>query len=303
MIKNQNKQTYNMVSLDDNEFQKLIYTIRGEQVMLDRDLAILYGVQTGRLNEQVKRNIKRFPERLMFQLTKEELNDWMSQIAISNKEKMGIRKMPFAFNEQGVAMLSAVLRSDIAINISLKIMDAFVEMRKFIGSNAQLFQRIDKIELKQLTDKTEIDTKFNQVFDAIEAKDITPKQGIIYNGQIFDAHVFVSKIIRSAKKSIVLIDNYIDESVLTLLTKRKKGVSAKIITKSISKRLELDVQKFNEQYEPIQINVLKTIHDRFIIIDEKDLYNSGASLKDLGKKISTFTKMEKSTLEMLGKLK
>jgi len=218
MIKNQNKQTYNMVSLDDNEFQKLIYTIRGEQVMLDRDLAILYGVQTGRLNEQVKRNIKRFPERLMFQLTKEELNDWMSQIAISNKEKMGIRKMPFAFNEQGVAMLSAVLRSDIAINISLKIMDAFVEMRKFIGSNAQLFQRIDKIELKQLTDKTEIDTKFNQVFDAIEAKDITPKQGIIYNGQIFDAHVFVSKIIRSAKKSIVLIDNYIDESILTLFT-------------------------------------------------------------------------------------
>jgi hypothetical protein len=303
MIKNQNKQTYNMVSLDDNEFQKLIYTIRGEQVMLDRDLAILYGVQTGRLNEQVKRNIKRFPERLMFQLTKEELNDWMSQIAISNKEKMGIRKMPFAFNEQGVAMLSAVLRSDIAINISLKIMDAFVEMRKFIGSNAQLFQRIDKIELKQLTDKTEIDTKFNQVFDAIEAKDITPKQGIIFNGQIFDAHVFVSKIIRSAKKSIVLIDNYIDESVLTLLTKRKKGVSAKIITKSISKRLELDVQKFNEQYEPIQINVMKTIHDIFIIIDETDHYNSGASLKDLGKKISTFTKMEKSTLEMLGKLK
>jgi len=303
MIKNQNKQTYNMVSLDDNEFQKLIYTIRGEQVMLDRDLAILYGVQTGRLNEQVKRNIKRFPERLMFQLTKEELNDWMSQIAISNKEKMGIRKMPFAFNEQGVAMLSAVLRSDIAINISLKIMDAFVEMRKFIGSNAQLFQRIDKIELKQLTDKTEIDTKFNQVFDAIEAKDITPKQGIIFNGQIFDAHVFVSKIIRSAKKSIVLIDNYIDESVLTLLTKRKKGVSAKIITKSISKRLELDVQKFNEQYEPITVEVLKNIHDRFIIIDEKDLYNSGASFKDLGKKISTFTKMEKSTLEMLGKLK
>ena len=303
MIKNQNKQTYNMVSLDDNEFQKLIYTIRGEQVMLDRDLAILYGVQTGRLNEQVKRNIKRFPERLMFQLTKEELNDWMSQIAISNKEKMGIRKMPFAFNEQGVAMLSAVLRSDIAINISLKIMDAFVEMRKFIGSNAQLFQRIDKIELKQLTDKTEIDTKFNQVFDAIEAKDITPKQGIIFNGQIFDAHVFVSKIIRSAKKSIVLIDNYIDESVLTLLTKRKKGVSAKIITKSISKRLELDVQKFNEQYEPITVEVLKNIHDRFIIIDEKDLYNSGASFKDLGKKISTFTKMEKSTLEILGKLK
>lgn len=214
MIKNQNKQTYNMVSLDDNEFQKLIYTIRGEQVMLDRDLAILYGVQTGRLNEQVKRNIKRFPERLMFQLTKEELNDWMSQIAISNKEKMGIRKMPFAFNEQGVAMLSAVLRSDIAINISLKIMDAFVEMRKFIGSNAQLFQRLDRVELKHL----EHDTKFNQVFDAIEAKDITPKQGIIYNGQIFDAHVFVSKIIRSAKKSIVLIDNYIDESILTLFT-------------------------------------------------------------------------------------
>ena len=133
---------------DPVKIQNLIYTIRGEQVMLDRDLAILYGVQTGRLNEQVKRNIKRFPERIMFQLTKEELNDWMSQIAISNKEKMGIRKMPYAFNEQGVAMLSAVLRSDIAVKISVQIMDAFVEMRKFIGSNIRLFQRIDQMEFK-----------------------------------------------------------------------------------------------------------------------------------------------------------
>ena len=196
-------------------------------------------------------------------------------------------------------MLSAVLRSGTAIRVSVQIINAFVAMRKFIRSNAQLFHRVDRLELKQL----EHDQKFDKVFDAIEQKEITPKQGIIYNGQIFDAHLFVSKIIRSAKKSIIILDNYVDENVLTLLTKRKKGVMVKIYTKSISKQSALDVQKFNDQYEPITVEELKISHDRFIIIDEKEIYHSGASLKDLGKKISAFSKFDKDGLQLLGKLK
>ncbi|MBC8213054.1 MAG: ORF6N domain-containing protein [Candidatus Marinimicrobia bacterium] len=289
--------------IDSGQIKKLIYTIRGEQVMLDRDLAKIYGVEAKRLNEAVKRNIDRFPEKFRLHLTKEEEQNLRSQFATSRSKHGGRRYLPYAFTEQGVAMLSSVLKSETAVKVSIQIMDAFVAMRKFIGTHAQLFQRIDKIELKQLKDKSEIDEKFNQVFDAIEAKEITPRQGIIYNGQIFDAHVFVSKIIKSAKKSIVIIDNYFDESVLILLSKRKKSVHAKLITKSISKRLELDIKKFNEQYEPVTVEELKIIHDRFIIIDEKEIYHSGASLKDLGKKISAFTKFDKEGLALLGQMK
>jgi len=172
-------------------------------------------------------------------------------------------------------------------------------MRKFIGTNAQLFQRLDRVELKQL----EHDQNFNIVFDAIEQKDILPKQGIIFEGQIFDAHAFVTKIIKSAKKSIIIIDNYIDESVLTLLSKRRKNVDGKIYTKTISKRLALDIKKFNVQYEPITVDTLENTHDRFIIIDQKTMYHSGASFKDLGKKISAFSKFDKNGLKLLEKLK
>jgi len=279
-----------------------IYFIRDEQVMLDSDLAIIYGVETKQVNRAVKRNEDRFPEEFIFQLTKKEWQNLKFQTGTSS-EHGGRRKLPYVFTEQGVAMLSAVLNSDRAIKVSVQIISAFVAMRKFIGSNAKLFQRINQIELKQLTDKSEIDTKFERVFDAIEQKEISPKQGIIYDGQIFDAHALVSKIIRSAKKSIVIIDNYIDDSVLTLLTNRKKGVRAKIYTRSISKRLALDVKKFNEQYGQLDCEELKNIHDRFIIIDEKEMYHSGASLKDLGKKISALSKFEKESLKMLGKLK
>ena len=278
------------------KIQNLIYTIQGEQVMLDRDLADLYDVTTGNLNKAVKRNIDRFPDDFMFQLTKEELQNLIFQNGTSSWG--GTRKLPFVFTEQGVASLSGVLKSKRAIEINIQIMRAFVTMRKFIGTNAKLFQRIDRVELKQL----EHDHKFDKVFDAIEQKGITPKQGIIYEGQIYDAHAFVSKIIRSAKRSITIIDNYIDDSVLTLLTNRKKGVQIKIYTKSISKRLALDIEKFNEQYGKLVGEEQKNIHDRFIIIDGKEIYHSGASLKDLGKKISAFSRFEKDGLKLLGKL-
>ncbi|MBC8174035.1 MAG: ORF6N domain-containing protein, partial [Candidatus Marinimicrobia bacterium] len=268
-------------------------------VMLDKDLAYLYGVETRILNQAVKRNIDRFPEEFRFQLSNDEVENLKSQIVISSSTHGGRRKLPYAFNEQGVAMLSAVLRSETAARVSVRIMNAFVAMRKFIGTNAQLFQRVDRLEIKQL----EHDEKFDRVFDAIEQKEITPRQGILYNGQIFDAHVFVSKIIRSAKKSIIIIDNYINDSVLTLLTKRRKGVTTKIYTKSISKRLALDVKKFNEQYGQLVVEELKDSHDRFIIIDEKEIYHSGASLKDLGKKISAFSRFDKDSLTLLEKLK
>lgn len=290
-----------IIVFEQNKIQNLIYLIRGEQVMLDSDLANLYGILTGNLNKAVKRNIDRFPQDFMFQLTKDELKNLKFQNGTSSWG--GTRKLPYVFTEQGVAALSGVLKSKQAIEINIRIMRAFVAMRRFIGANAQLFQRIDKIEIKQLHDKSEIDEKFNQVFNAIEEKGITPKQGIIYDGQIFDAHLFVSKIIKSAKKSIIILDNYIDESVLTLLSKRKKGVKVKFYTKTISKQLALDLEKFNKQYEPVTVEKIKSIHDRFIIIDEQKIYHSGASLKDLGKKISAFSKFDKDALELLGKLK
>lgn len=201
-----------------------IYMIRGMQVMLDRDLAELYQVNTRILNQAVKRNIERFPAGFMFQLTQLELKDWMSQIVISNKEKMGIRKKPYAFTEQGVAMLSGVLKSKIAVTISIQIIQAFVQMRKFIVDNALIFQRLDFLEKQHIITTT----KLEQIFKAIEDKNIKPQTGIFFDGQVFDAYRFVCTLIRDAKKSLIVIDNYIDESVLTLLSKRSNGVSATI---------------------------------------------------------------------------
>ena len=274
----------NLALIDNQSIQNKIYTIRGVQVMIDRDLAILYGVETRRLNEQVKRNIERFPEEFMFQMTKEELENWMSQIATSNKETMGLRKMPFAFTEKGVSMLSSVLKSDTAIQTSIQIINTFVNMRKFISLNASIFQRLDNIETKQQQNKLESDEKFNKIFDAIEEKGIPQKQHIFYDGQIFDAYLFVSDIIKSAKTSIKLIDNYVDESTLVLFTKRDTKVNMKIYTKTISKQLQLDLQKHNAQYPKIEIEKFNLSHDRFLIIDNMDVYHFGASLKDLGKK-------------------
>lgn len=225
------------------------------------------------------------------------LDDLRSQNATSSEKRGGRRYLPYVFTEQGVAMLSAVLRSETAVNVSIQIMNAFVEMRKLIAGNATIFQRLDRVELRQI----EADDKFERIFRALESHEPMPEQGIFFDGQTFDAYNFVADLIRSAEKSIILIDNYIDESVLLLLTKRKHGVKAVIYTK-ISKVLELDVAKHNSQYEPIELKEFALSHDRFLMLDDKELYHIGASLKDLGKKWFGFSKMETETISVLNKL-
>jgi len=283
-----------LVKIDD--IQKRIYSIRNVQVMLDEDLSVLYGVETRVLNQAVKRNIERFPPEFMFQLTKEDMENLRSQFVTSSWG--GRRYLPFAFTEQGVAMLSAVLRSETAIQVSIQIMNAFVAMRRFLQTNAQIFQRLDSLELKQI----ETDQKVDTILNAIEQKTVIPKQGIFYDGQIFDAWNFISNLIRSAKKSIILIDNYIDDTVLSLFAKRSKGVTVTLLTKNPSQQLTTDVQKINDQYEPIILKDFSAAHDRFLIIDETDLYHIGASLKDLGKKWFAFSKMDMQVVAILENL-
>ena len=288
--------------LNEEIIQSKIFSIRNKQVMLDRDLAELYGVETRRLNEQVRRNETRFPKEFMFQLTKEEFENWKSQIAISNKEIMGLRKLPFAFTEQGVSMLSAVLKSKTAIQTSIEVINIFVNMKRFLQSNASIFQKIESIEKRQISYEIKNDSKVNYILNAIEKKEAPKKQHIFYDGQIFDAYLFVSDIIKSAKSSIELIDNYVDESVLVLLSKRDSYVTAKIYTKIISKQLALDLKKYNEQYTKIEVKKFNLSHDRFIIIDSKEIYHIGASLKDLGKKWFAVSKMDIDSFELIGKL-
>jgi hypothetical protein len=297
------------------KIQDRIYTIRGLQVMIDSDLADLYGVETRRLNEQVKRNTERFPPEFCFQLSEEERDVFgfhdtvaravslRSQIATLKSGRGKHRKyLPYAFTEQGVAMLSAVLRSEVAVRISIQIINAFVAMRGFIAANARIFHRLDIVERKQFEHKLEADEKFRKVFNAIEAKEIKPRQGIFFNGQIFDAYRFVSDLFRSAKNSIIIIDNYIDDSVLTHLTKRAANVKVTILTKAISAQMALDVKKYNEQYPAVEIREFRNSHDRFIIVDGNAVYHFGASLKDLGKKWFAFSKMDIGAVEMLGRL-
>ncbi|MDW7727059.1 MAG: ORF6N domain-containing protein [Candidatus Methanoperedens sp.] len=257
--------------IQSEEIHSRIHTIRGVQVMLDKDLAELYGVEVKRLNEQVKRNIERFPESFCFQLNESEMQILKSQIVTSNNLKSqiatsswgGRRTRPYVFTEQGVAMLSAVLRSETAVKVSIQIINAFVMMRRFITANALIFQRLDTLEIKQL----ETDKKINHVLNAIESRDIQPRQGIFFEGQIFDAYQFVSDLIRTARSTILIIDNYVDDTVLTHLIKRNKGVKVKILSKKISKQLALDIKKFNVQYPEIEIIEFKNSHDRFIIIE------------------------------------
>ena len=255
-----------------------IFAIRGVQVIIDKDLAELYGVQTFRLNEQVKRNARRFPESFRFQLNQQETDELIANCDRLNGLKHS-SSCPYAFTEQGVAMLSAVLRSDQAVEISIRIMNAFVAMRHFMLSNAQVFQRLDRMEHKQL----ETEHKIEQIFDKLEEHSVVPKQNIFFDGQVFDAYLFVSELIKSAKSEIVLIDNYVDETVLTMLDKRKSMVKAIIYTKQIPAQLQLDINKHNVQYSPIVIQAFNKAHDRFLIIDDQ-VYHFGASLKDLGKK-------------------
>ena len=284
------------------QIETRIFTVRGNQIMLDFHLAELYNTETKRLNEQVKRNIKRFPLSFMFQLSEAEWETLQSQIA-TTEEFQDLRSqfatakrrtLPYAFTEQGVAMLSAVLNSDTAVSVSIQIMEAFVQMRHMLTENALVFKRLYNIERKQL----ETDQKFEQVFKALEGNTI-PTQGVFFDGQVFDAYELASKIIRTAKKSIMLIDNYIDESTLTHLCKRNNGVKVLLLTKAINKQLALDLQKANEQYGGFEAKVFAISHDRFLIIDGKEVYHLGASLKDLGKKWFAFSKLEASSVALI----
>lgn len=273
-----------------------ILTIRGVQVILDRDLADLYNVETKRLNEQVRRNLLRFPGNFRFQLTQNEFQE-----LVANCDRFSSLKhstvCPFAFTEQGVAMLAFVLRSETAIRVSIRIMDAFVSMRHFLINNADIFKRLSTIEYHQLEmmqHQQESDKRIDEVFRRLEEGSVQPKQGIFYDGQIYDAYTFVSDLVKSAKRSIVLIDNYVDETVLTLLDKRDKGVTADIYTQQISQQLQLDINKHNSQYPPINVSAFRKSHDRFLCIDDV-VYHIGASIKDLGKKWFAFAKMEMLT--------
>lgn len=311
------KEVENQIMLYDAvSIQKKIYTIRGMQVMLDSDLAVLYSVETRRLNEQVKRNIERFPQEFMFQLTRKEYENLISQnvtsSAVTLRSQNAILKnargkhrkyLPYAFTEQGVAMLSTVLKSETAVKVSIRIMEAFVAMRRFMISNAQIFQRIDTVEKRQLKHEIETNEKFEKVFNALQSKVTEPKQGIFFNGQIFDAYKFVAGLVRKANKSIVLIDNYIDETVLHLFSKKKKNVKVTIFTAKFTKALQLDAEKFNAQYPTLELKKFSKAHDRFLIIDDKNVYHFGASLKDLGKKWFAFSKMDKTALSLMENLK
>ncbi len=287
------------ILINRSELEKRIFTFRGKQVMIDSHLSELFKVEVKVLNQGVKRNLDRFPNSFRFQLTKHEFEILRSQIVTSSMEHGGRRYFPFVYTEQEVAMLSAILRSDIAIKTSIQIMEAFVEMRKIISENSLFDQRLNKLERNQI----DSEIKFEEIFKALENKNLKPDKGIFFDGEIFDAYTFVSEIIRKADNSIILIDNYIDDSILTLFSKKRENVKITIYTKEISKQLQLDITKFNAQYPTIEAKILKDSHDRFLIIDETELYHIGASLKDLAKKWFAFSKMDSESWKILSKLR
>ena len=272
--------------LSSDEIKNLIYTIRGKQVMLDSDVGKLYHYETKRINETVKRNIERFPIDFCFQLTSTEYNSLKSHIATSNN-RGGKQKLPYVLTEKGILMLSGLLKNEIAIEISIRIVEAFVEMRKFIYANGQLFERLTNVEFKLL----EHDKKFNQIFNQLQQEE-NIKQKIFFEGQIYDAYSIIIDIIRKANKKILIIDNYIDDSILKMLSKKKNTVEVVILTSKNSNIQHIDVQKFNKEYPKLKIARTDKFHDRFILIDNKEMYHLGASIKDLGKKCFGINKIE-----------
>jgi len=277
---------------EKEDIKNLIYTIRGKQVMLDSDVAKLYNYETKKINQAVKRNIKRFPERFCFQLNENEVENLRSQFVTSSLEKEnygGRRYLPYVFTEQGIAMLSGLLKSEIAIQVSINIMDAFVEMRKFIANNSNIFNRLTTVEYKLL----EHDKKFDEIFNELQKNQESEfKQKIFFDGQIYNAYSLIINIIKTAKSKILIIDNYIDDSILEMLTKKNKNVKVVILTSDKSNILKLDIKKFNKEYPVLEVAKTDKFHDRFIIIDDKNLYHIGASLKDLGKKCFAISKIE-----------
>ena len=265
--------------------QNKILVIRNQQVMIDRDIAELYGVETKVLNQAVKRNIDRFPERFMFQLNQEEFCFLRSQFVTSKTETRGGRQyLPYAFTEQGCAMLSSVLKSETAVQVSIKIMDAFVAMRRFLMSNAQIFQRLDSLEIHRI----ESDKRIDELFTRMDRYIIDDTQGIFFQGQIFDAYAKFQSFISQAQKEIILIDNYVDLSVLERLATKNIGVDVTIYTLPNTRLTAQDVHNFNAQYPTLTVRHTTSMHDRFLIIDNSILYHLGASLKDLGRKCFAF---------------
>ena len=294
------------------QIEKKIFVIRGVQVMIDRDIAELYGVETKVLNQAVKRNIERFPEDFMFQLTREEIDSVKSQIVTLNTEQKqsvnlksqivtsswgGTRKLPFVFTEQGCAMLSSVLKSETAVQVSIQIMKAFVSMRHFVQNNSQIFAELKSMREHQFeTDihLKESDKRIDQLFTLMDKYNVNDTQGIFFQGQIFDAYAKFESFIQSAQKEIILIDNYVDLTVLQRLAKKKKSVNIILYTDPKTKLTSQDIQNFNTQYPPITLNHTTKMHDRFMIIDNKTLYHIGASLKDLGRKCFAFEILDSS---------
>lgn len=269
----------------------LIYVVRNQQVMLDSDLALLYDVETKVFNQAVKRNENRFPERFRFQLSLEEYERLRSQTVTSNG-RGGRRYLPYAFTEQGIAMLSAVLRSDIAVETSIRIMDAFVETRQFLANNAALFERIGQVELKQLEYQKKTDKRLDQVFAYIESAPPEATQKVFFDGQLFDAFSLIVELVRKAQREIVLIDGYVDIPTLNILAKKAAGVDVTIYTLPNTRLTQADIDTFNYQYPALTVRHTSTFHDRFMIIDGSGGYHIGSSLKDAGKKCFAITKIE-----------
>ena len=283
--------------ISNEEIKKLIYTIRGKQVMLDSDVARLFKYATKDLNRNVKNNIERFPEYYCFQLTNEEYKSLRCKNFTLNENGRGQHRkyLPYVFTEYGITMLAGLLKSEVAVNVSIKIVNTFIEMRKFISANRQLFERLTNVEYKLL----EHDKKFDEIFNQLQHEE-NIKQKIFFEGQIYDAYSIIIDIIRKENKKILIIDNYINDSILKMLTKKKNNVEVIILTSNKSNIQNIDVQKFNKEYPVLKISKTNKFHDRFIIIDNKEMYHLGASIKDLGKKCFGINRIE--DIEIINKI-
>lgn len=308
MAKTEQIQTTDNIPLkvETIDIRSQIHIVRGKQVMLDSDLAMLYKVETGALNRAVKRNKKRFPEDFCFQLSEEEFLRCQNGISKDDDPdgRGGRRYMPYAFTEQGISMLSAILRSDVAINVSIGIMRAFVEMRKFLATNSLILNRVEELEVKQLEYQKSTDERFDRVFQYIEDH-AESEQKIFFDGQIYDAFSLVTTIIQKAKSDILLIDGYVDVNTLNILAKKNSGVDVTIFTYASAPLTKKDVENFNAQYPTLTVKKTQVFHDRFIILDGKTVYHIGASIKDAGKKCFGISLINDSSivLDILNRLK
>ena len=296
-------ETHTLANTGGEPVNDLILTLRSQPVLVDADLAALYGVTTKALNQAVQRNIERFPKDFKFQLNQEEKDELVTNCDRFKRLKHS-STLPQAFTEQGVAMLSAVLRSETAVKTSISIMNAFVAMRQFIQTNNTLMQRMSSLELQQMALAKDTQTQFEKVFSELaEKNNVEPTQGVFFDGQIFDAYRFVSDLLRQATHSVVLIDNYVDDRVLDQLNKRNAGTTATILCKKISRSLQNDLDRHNAQYPPIRVIEFSLSHDRFLILDESQVYHLGASLKDLGNKWFAFSRLDASALKVMDRIK